>query len=225
MKALVQEKKKAIALRKKGFSYNEILKEVPVAKSSLSLWLKDLPLTESEKQVLKKRKNSNLSKGRIRAVVSNKEHKVARERVYFKEATMEFKKYAKDPLFHTGIALYWAEGAKRNSMFHFMNSDVEMIVTMLRWLENYTEYSRKDVGYRLYLHEPFRYENWEKWWQNKLGVHSSQFKKTVIKSSNFKIKKRPNYKGCLRVEVPRSIKLLTKMKFWINMLVVYYKKR
>ena len=54
MKELVHYKAKAVALRKKGLSYNDILKQVPVAKSSLSLWLKDLPLTKSEKKVLKK---------------------------------------------------------------------------------------------------------------------------------------------------------------------------
>jgi orotate phosphoribosyltransferase-like protein len=52
MKKLVQEKEKAVELRRKGLSYKEILKQVPVAKSSLSLWLKDLPLTKDEKTVI-----------------------------------------------------------------------------------------------------------------------------------------------------------------------------
>ena len=51
MKPLVHFKTKAIALRKKGYSYKEIMAEVPVAKSSISLWLKDTPLTKSEKAV------------------------------------------------------------------------------------------------------------------------------------------------------------------------------
>ena len=36
MKLRVQEKEKAIKLRKSGYSYKDILKEVKVAKSSLS---------------------------------------------------------------------------------------------------------------------------------------------------------------------------------------------
>ena len=52
MKKMVQEKETAVALRKKGLSYNEILKRIPVAKSSLSLWLRDLPLTKDEKRIL-----------------------------------------------------------------------------------------------------------------------------------------------------------------------------
>jgi hypothetical protein len=225
MKALVREKQKAIALRRKGASYNEILKEVSVAKSSLSLWLKDLPLTKSEKQVLRKRVDSNISHGRIKSAAANRKHKFDRQQQYLIEASSEFKRHDKDPLFHTGISLYWAEGAKRNDMFHFMNSDQAMIIVFLQWLETYTEYRREDLGYRLYLHQPFIRDNWEQWWAKKLGVSQTQFKKTIIKLSNLQVEKRPNYKGCLRVEVPRSVKLLIKMKFWINMQVEYYNKR
>ena len=225
MKALVREREKAILLRKKGYSYNEILKEVPVAKSSLSLWLKDLPLTKEEKQVLKKRTNKNIARGRIMTAAANRKHRLERERAYLKEARQEFKNYIKDPLFHTGVALYWAEGAKRDTMFHFMNSDKTMIEVMLLWLESFTEYSRENIGYRLYLHAPYKHENWETWWQKQLGVSRDTFKKTIVKPTGIGIKKRPNYKGCLRMEVPRSGKLLIKMKFWTNMLVEHYKKR
>ncbi len=40
----------AIALRKKGLSYREILKRVFVAKSTLSLWLGDVGLSKKQKQ-------------------------------------------------------------------------------------------------------------------------------------------------------------------------------
>ncbi len=225
MKKLVQEKEKAIALRKKGLSYKEILKEVVVAKSSLSLWLKDLPLTKDEKQVLKKRKDSNISLGRIRSAAQNRKNRQDREQIFLVEAKNAFNKYEDEPLFHSGIALYWAEGAKRSDMFLFMNSDVEMIETMLLWLEKYTEYRRSEIGFRLFLHEPFLHDTWETWWAKKLNVQLTQFKKTIVKPSGLKVKKRPNYKGCLRVEVPRSGRLLITTKFWMNMLVEYYKKR
>ena len=224
MKAKVNEKEQAIKLREQGYTYREILGELSGAKSSLSLWFKDLPLSKQEKLVLKKRKDKNISKGRISAAASNRKHKIARERQYFFEAENEFNTYKNDPLFHTGVSLYWAEGAKRSNMFLFMNSDSDLINVMLKWLETFTEYSREDLGFRLYLHHPFVKDNWEVWWKKELKVHSDQFKKTIIKPTSLQIKKRPNYKGCLRIEVPRSTKLLTKMKFWINMLVEYHTK-
>lgn len=216
---------KSLLLRKQGLTYQEILRQVPVAKSSLSLWLKNSILTKAEKKLLKKRVNANISLGRIRAAASNRQNKIDRDKVLFKESKDLFEKYKDNPLFHVGIALYWAEGAKRFDFFHFMNSDDAMILVMLEWLETFTHYSRADIGYRLYTHEPFRHDNWELWWQKRLGATESQFKKTIIKPTGLGVKKRPNYRGCIRVEVPRSAQLLTTMKFWMNMLIEYHLKQ
>ena len=225
MKALVREKEKAIALRKKGLTYKEILEKLPVAKSSLSLWFKDMPLSKEEKDVLKKRKDSNISKGRINAAAANRKLRIKREQKYFKEAKILFDTQKNNELFHTGIALYWAEGAKRSDMFHFMNSDYQMIEILLLWLEKFTTYKRSDLGFRLYLHQPFVHDDWESWWQEKIKVSASQFKKTIVKPSQFKSKKRPDSKGCVRIEVPKSTELLIKMKFFINMQVEYHTKQ
>ena len=223
MKSKLEEKQQVIKLRKLGYTYNEILAEVPVARSSVSLWCKDLPLNKEEQEILRQRKDSNISKGRVRAAVSNKRNRLVREEQYLSEAKIVFQTHQNNQLFHTGIALYWAEGAKRNDQWHFMNSDFEMIEVMLKWLEEFTEYKRSDIGFRLYVHDPYKHENWEVWWQKKLRVRQSQFKKTIIKPTQLGVKKRPNYKGCLRVEVPRSSRLLIQMKFWTNMLVEYHK--
>lgn len=216
---------KAQVLRKQGLTYQEILRQLPVAKSSLSLWLKNSPLTSAEKHLLKKRKDSNISLGRIRSAASNRQNKIDKDKLLFLRAQMTFEEYKNNNLFHTGIALYWAEGAKRNDMFHFMNSDSEMIGVIIKWLEAFTEYKKSDLGFRLYIHHPFIKDNWETWWQKQLGVNSGQFKKTIIKPTGLGIKKRPNYKGCIRLEVPRSVHLLTQMKFWMNMLVEYHLKK
>lgn len=225
MKALTDLRNQAELLRKQGLTYQEILRQLPVSKSSLSEWLADFPLTKAEKHLLKKRKDSNISLGRIRAATSNRQNKIDKDQLLLVEAKRDFDKFKNSTLFHTGVALYWAEGAKRNEMFHFMNSDDEMILILLRWLESFTEYTKADLGYRLYIHHPFARDNWELWWQKRLGALPSQFKKTVIKPTSLSIKKRPNYRGCIRIEVPRSVHLLTKMKFWMNMLVEYHSKR
>ena len=224
MRELVQEKNKAVLLRKKGYSYNEILKRVPVAKSTLSLWLKDLPLTKYEKEVLRKRKHSNISRGRIKAAAAHRRNRIARDKEVALVAQKEFNQHKNDPLFHTGISLYWAEGAKRSDMFQFTNSDYKMIEIMLQWLEEFTNYNRCDLGYRLYIHKPYAHENLEEWWQQKLNVDALMFKKTTYKPTQLGIKKRPDYKGCIRLEVPKSTSLLRKMKCWINLLVDHYQK-
>jgi transposase len=52
----LEEKKRAIGLRKKGYSYNEIVKHVGVAKSTLSLWCRDVILGPDQLARLQKRR-------------------------------------------------------------------------------------------------------------------------------------------------------------------------
>jgi orotate phosphoribosyltransferase-like protein len=51
----------AIKLRKAGLSYGEIRKKLNVAKSTLSLWLKSIPLTPEQKARLYTKKNFDFS--------------------------------------------------------------------------------------------------------------------------------------------------------------------
>lgn len=225
MRALVREKEKAIFLRKNGYSYKEILLEVPVAKSSLSLWLADLPLTSDERLVLKKRKDSNISRGRIKAASELRKRRLDRERIWFEEAKSVFERNKFEPFFHTGIALYWAEGAKRTTQWSFSNSDDEMVLMMVKWLEKFCQILPDTLCFRLYIHKPYAHENCENWWAEKLGVSQIQFVKTIYKPTGLGVKKRPQYKGCIKIEVRKSKGLLCKMKFWQRMLVEEYPKQ
>ena len=225
MKALVHYKGQAMALRKKGLSYNEILKQVPVAKSSLSLWLKDLPLTKSEKSILKARLNSNISHGRIKAASALRTNRLEREKELVPLIQKEFKTFVADPLFQLGVGLYWAEGAKSSGGVMFTNSDIDMVEVMLQWFEKFTPYLRHKLRYRLYIHKPYAHENCEQQWATHLSVSLSTFTPTSYKPTSKGIKIRANYIGCMRVEVPKSSKLLFALKLWTNLLVEYHKKQ
>lgn len=221
MNTKVREREKAEELRRLGYSYNEILKEVKVAKSSLSLWLKDLPLTESEKHHLKDRKDSNISRGRIRAASANRMRRVVRDGFLLRDAKREFEKNIKSPLFQVGIALYWAEGGKRSNSFAFMNSDPAMIKLMIRWVESYLGAAKKEVGLRLYAHKPYMHENYEDFWSKETGIPLEQFKKTVYKASESLVKKRPGYMGCMRIELGK-VSYFRRLQYWQQLLIGHY---
>lgn len=222
MKALVQQKAQAVALRQKGYTYSEIKKIVPVAKSSLSLWLKDLPLTKDEKKALKHRKDARIKHGRIKVAGILRTRRLEREKDQLVVARAVFKKYEHDPFFHAGINLYWAEGGKRTNQWQFMNSDEDMQLVMMSWLIKFADIEKKDLRFRLYIHKPYQSETCDQWWVKKLQVHPSQFLSTVIKPSGLGVKKRPDYRGCLRIEVRSSKALLNQMRFWQKMLVEFY---
>ena len=224
-KKLVREKEKAVELRKKGFSYKEIMKEIPVAKSSLSLWLKDLPLTQDEKEVLKKRKNFNISKGRTKAASELRKRRLEREKVWLSEAKGVFYEYADDPRFHAGIVMYWAEGSKTSNRWSIINTDVEVIEMMVSWLQKYLDIPSESIRFRLYIHRPYADSRCEEWWQKRLKVSRNVFLKTIYKETQHKTKKKPSHKGCLRIEVVKSKKMFWMMKVFRNLAVEYYRKQ
>ncbi|HEY4474866.1 MAG TPA: hypothetical protein VJC06_03020 [Candidatus Paceibacterota bacterium] len=87
----LQEKEKAILLRKEGLSYNEILKQVPVAKSSLALWLQSIELSEKQKQRLIEKKLASARRGALK----KKEDRILRTRVIKETAEKEVGKLTK----------------------------------------------------------------------------------------------------------------------------------
>ena len=55
---LWEKKELAQQLRRKGLSYKEILEQVPVSKSTISLWCRDIELTLEQKERLKAKRGS-----------------------------------------------------------------------------------------------------------------------------------------------------------------------
>lgn len=220
----MREKELAIMLRKRGNSYRDILKRLPVAKSTLSEWLKEIPLSQDEKRALKRRKDSNISHGRAKAAAVLHMRRLERDKILLQEAREEYHVFKNESLFRLGIALYWAEGSKRSPGFAFANSDPDMINLMLTWIDQFFRQSRHDTKMRLYIHKPYAQENCERYWHSKIGVPLKNFQRTIYKPTGLLIKKRPNYKGCLRVYIDK-ISFLRKMLFWQNMLIEEYRKR
>lgn len=222
MKPLVLQKAMVIRLRKAGYTYREIISKVPVSKSSISLWLQDMPLTEAEKSILKHRREAGISRGRIRAAASLHKLREERDAILLKHAKDEYQKYHGDPLFYSGISLYWAEGSKRHSSFSFVNSDPEMIVFMIEWMYTFLGIHRQDIRARLYIHKPYAHENCEEYWSQATGVPIRNFGTTIYKPTGLLVKKRPGYKGCLRIEAGGVVALRTYL-FWQKMMLDEYR--
>jgi hypothetical protein len=224
MKSLILHKSEAIRLRKLGYSYNEIRQRLPVSKSSLSVWLRNTALTQKEKSVLKRRVDGNISLGRIRAASALHSLRLERDSALLISAKEEFANYKKDLFFFVGLALYWAEGSKRDSSFIFTNSDSDMICVMLVWIERFFSIARKDIHARLYLHKPYAHERCEEQWSRATGIPLPNFKRTVYKPTGLLIKKRPDYSGCLRIEIGK-VAYLRKYHFWQKMMLEEYRKQ
>ena len=126
-------RQQAIAMRKDGLSYREIRERLRVSKSTLSLWLRDVELTEDQHHRLALLQEQ----GRTKAANTNRAARLARRSAAIDGARAQIPKVAESELFVAGVVAYWAEGAKAkpwraDEWFTFINSDPQMITLMLR---------------------------------------------------------------------------------------------
>lgn len=149
-----EEKEKAILLRSKGYSYSEILNEVHVAKSTLSIWLRDVGLSNTQRQKLTKKKLEACRRG---GEIKRKQ-RIERTELIQHAAKIEVGRISKRELLLIGTALHWAEGAKEKEKrpgcrVDFCNTDPRMIRVYLRWLVEVCEVKRKDIQFSIYIHK------------------------------------------------------------------------
>ena len=209
MKSRVQDKIKAISLRMQGYTYQQIMAEVPVSKGLLSGWLQKVMLTGEQEKTLLENMDRRSKVGVAKAAASNMARRRDREESALRKAKVIYEQYKNDPVFIAGVSLYWAEGTKRSSQFGFMNSDPEMIVFMVFWVEKYLGISRQNIHIRVNTHAEFASEEYEQFWSQKTGIPLVQFKKTIYKPNRHgAYKKNPTYKGCVNLEIGGGMEML-----------------
>lgn len=132
----IKEKKEAIRLRKEeGMSIGGIAERLGVAKSSVSLWVRDIVLTEEQKTILNE-KNPVLNRY-CGASETRQETFRARRREYQEEGRklIHGLDNQKRDLLIAGCMLYWAEGSKKKNCVEFCNSDPHMMSIFILFLK------------------------------------------------------------------------------------------
>jgi hypothetical protein len=81
----IQLKKKAIHLRKRGKTYFEILRVIPVAKSTLSLWLREVGLSFPQKQRITEKR----IQGQRNAALARRTDRIERQTKLIQTAKMD----------------------------------------------------------------------------------------------------------------------------------------
>ena len=217
-----KEKEKAIKLRKKGFSYSEILKEIPVAKSTLSLWLRSVGLAKKQKQRLTEKKLT----AALRGAKAKRDYRLAITKEIKEKAKNEIGKLSDRELWLIGITLYWAEGAKQKENnvsqdVQFCNSDSKAIKIFIKWLLDICKISKENIYFRICLHEnnKERLNDVQKYWAKVTQFPIKDFQKITWKKHKINTKRKnigKKYFGLLNVRVKKSTNLNRKIEGWIE---------
>lgn len=117
-------KNKAIELRTNGKSIREISNLLGVSKSSVSIWCKNIELTDFQKKELDKRNPTSKN------YVGEKSSNLISEKA--KSKRIEYQKNGSKlavgfNLFLAGCMLYWGEGSKNKNCVKITNYDPEML--------------------------------------------------------------------------------------------------
>lgn len=219
-------KEKARELRLQGCTYDQIEAALGCSRSSVSLWVRDLPrpkprYTPEEQRALMQ---EGLAK---RRAVDNEERKRTKL-----GARREIDELTDRELFLTGVALYWAEGSKskpydRRERAVFVNSDPGVIQTYLAWLD-LLDVDRGRLRFRLLIHESADVDTAHRFWAQITDIDVSVFAKPTIKKHNPKTVRKnvgDDYHGCLVITVARSADLYNRIEGWWGGIVSHAQSR
>ncbi|AGJ55438.1 hypothetical protein AB0I87_27965 [Streptomyces sp. NPDC049952] len=204
---------KARELRLQGMTYDQIQVELGCSKSSISLWVRDLPkpkprYTEEERLAL-----MNAGLARLRAGQDQ-------ERMETKRIARESMGELSDrELFIAGVTLYWAEGMKdkpysRRESLLFINSDPNVIKVYLNWLA-LLGVTRERLHLRVSIHESADVTQAEDFWSDLTKVPRVDFMEATLKKHNPKTTRKNTgeaYHGCLVIYVTKSAELYRRVE-------------
>jgi len=118
------ERAEARRLRQaEGLSVREITRRLRVSKSSVSLWVRDLPLTAEQRARLEA---ENALHGRQLRGAAENARKSRLARIRWQDEGRDRARNG-DPLFAAGCMLYWGEGRKTRNAAQITNSDPEVL--------------------------------------------------------------------------------------------------
>lgn len=214
------QKFKAREKRKKGLSIKKIARLLGVSTSSVSNWCRDIVLTKEQLQVLENHARDPFY-GRRAAYIQKVKKQTDQKIKRLNKAGIDMiGKLTKRELFLTGVALYWAEGFKKDSQAGLASLDPDMIKFFIKWLENCFGYKKSGLSFRITanISHQYRINEIKNFWSQTLVVPQSQFQKPFFQKNIWKktYDNPDEYYGVLRVKVRKSKDFLRKIYGFIH---------
>ncbi len=176
------EKQKAIGMRQEGRSIKEIANLVGVSKGSVSLWVRDVKLSNQKILKLKEREHGGevVEKRRL----SRLRNELNKRNAILNDAKKDIKSISKDDLRLIGSMLYWAEGRKRGRrILSFSNSDPLTIKVMMKFFKDIFNVEDGKFRGHIHTHSHLNAREAEIYWAEVSGIPLGQFYKTYSKPS------------------------------------------
>lgn len=209
----------ARALRAKGYTYLEIVAELGVSKSSVSLWTRDMPrVGRLSNDEIRNRNSAGVSA----FWAEEGPRREARRQAVSDRAAAEIGSLTDREVIIAGSVAYWCEGAKNKPYRRFgndvtfINSDPKLILFFLRFL-TVAGIEPERIYCRVSIHESADVAGAEQFWRQVTGLPDQQFRRPTLKRHNPKTVRKntgDDYHGCLIVRVLRASELYRRIEGW-----------
>lgn len=211
------ERKKARELRARGLSLREIAERTGCAKSSISDWVRDIPLTPEQIERLELKQDKARAKAANHPNSPKQKWARIRNNLIDSGAKEIPSQYSLAVLKLIGAVLYWAEGYKAGiNMVNFSNSDPNMIALMMHFFREVCKVPENKFRGTVHIHPHLDKDSAKRFWSKISGIPIRQFHKTQFGISKASKHKRDTLPlGTFRIIVCDT-RLLSRIKGWIK---------
>lgn len=206
----------ALKLRRQNKSYNKISKELGISKSTLSCWFSRVDWSQDIKNELTRKANF-VAKKRLRLINKSRSEMWEQWREKARQqARDDFPRLKLDPLFISGIMIYWGEGdSKPGNPFRLSNTDPRMIALYTKFLTESLNISKDNLRSTIILYPDLSEKKCIDFWRKTMEIPESQFYKTQFIKGRHPTK-RLSHGICMITCGNRQIK--EKVLVWIDLL-------
>ena len=184
----LSEQARARELRAQAWALADIASELGVAKSSVSLWVRDVDFIPQPRRAARRRGPNILQR--------RKAEEIERLKV---EGLLRLGTLGEQAFLAAGAALYAGEGSKRDGHVSFANSDARMVAFFCDWLRHFFPLEECRLRVSVYLHQGLDIEEAEEFWSAVTGVPRNQFRKPYRAVADPTIRTSKHEHGCVYV--------------------------
>lgn len=210
---------RARELRAQGMDYDAIATALGVAKSSVSLWVRDLPQPARLSLAERTKRSAEATR---RYWAQERATREAQRAAARKASAAQLGRLTNRELLIAGAIAYWCEGSKSKphrptNRVNFINSDPSLIRFFLSFLDAVGT-PRTDLSFRVYIHENADIDAAaHTFWIRVTGAGPEQFRRPTLKHHNPTTHRKnvgEDYHGCLRIDVRRGAALYLRIEDW-----------
>lgn len=189
----VEEQARARQLRAQAWTLQEIADELGVAKSSVSLWVRDVVFDPSARRSAA---TGRRPRGSDHPLRRRKLAEIAACDTWGREQVGAL---SDRDLLVAGAALYAGEGHKRDGEVGFANTDPQLVAFFCRWLRAFFIVDEARLRVSLYLHHGLDLDAAMAHWSGVTGIPLDQFHKPYRAQPSGGLKTARHEHGCATV--------------------------